>query len=86
MTTCRYCHTNIRYVGDGVWLDETDGDACSGDADGEPAESGLVTDGRLVNENEPHVPGEWKSAVDVFEIELEEHTRFRTNRRRFLGI
>jgi hypothetical protein len=45
---CAYCGDQIWYSG-GVWVDATDGDACSGDA--------TVLDGdKPLNENESHTP------------------------------
>jgi hypothetical protein len=28
MTKCRDCNQTIKYVGDGVWIDHTQGDCC----------------------------------------------------------
>lgn len=41
--TCAYCGETLIFTADGVWVDETDGDGCSGDEIGN-------------NENESHVP------------------------------
>lgn len=40
---CKFCGESITPDGQGVWVDRTDGDGCSGDDN-------------LINENESHVP------------------------------
>src|SRR5664280_3906120 len=39
--SCKYCSMALSQTKDGTWVDDTDGDCCSGDDD-------------LNNENEPH--------------------------------
>lgn len=47
---CKYCGEWLRTEGNDVWVDDTDGDVCSGNDD-------------LENENEPHEPDYYKEGL-----------------------
>jgi hypothetical protein len=54
VTSCSYCGMALHQDAEGVWVDETDGDCCSGDEN-------------LDNENEPHVPFRYEETFPTLE-------------------